>query len=244
MHCLGTFTKLTKDHGPPQAWYPDGQPEAGERPWAPACAECNARLSRVEKRLTEVFGLGLDPDDPATHTVATAAKRAIDPFSAYDSGKRRSPRRVARDFEARLRARQKTLESIFQTETADHVLPIAGVDRTRTGQFALEVDTDDLRQLGRKMVRVAAWWFLGELLATEAFVIRVFEGVSPDDVVGMRARDYDSAVVETLAPGTQVAYVRADTDSRVVQWEFTFWGKYTVSAFVVPLEIATWLGFA
>jgi len=76
IHCLCIPEEITKDHAIPESWYSE-KSKSEKKPTAPACLDCNNRLSSLEKRLLNVAGMCIPEAHPLKAELSAKAFRSF-----------------------------------------------------------------------------------------------------------------------------------------------------------------------
>lgn len=229
IHCL-TAPALTRDHVLPRAWFPAGQPEAGEHWTAPCCAACNHRLGAIERRLGQVLGLCIDPASAGSALQVEKARRAVDPNAA----------KTPKDAQNRAQARAKLIQQL----TLGPAIPTQGIypglgerwNRPKEEQVAVRIPKADLDALAEKIVRGICWYDGQTLiesnhaidvyaLATDNPLAQLFE--TPPD--GVDLRHYHRPPVADIRRMIVVGPPRGEF-FRIALWD----GQMVMHASVLP----------
>jgi len=167
VHCCKEVDDRDEDHVFPRSWYPDTTPANIEKWTVPSCIPCNRTHGKVEERLLLNLGICLAPGAIASAGVSERALRSIQPEHAKNP----------RDRRLRAARRQKLLREItISDEPPDGVLPNFGPQEglVYDKYVSTRIHQDDLRILGRKIVRGMTYKLESARLLPENDAIEIF----------------------------------------------------------------------
>lgn len=216
------------DHVFPESWYPDSTPRNLAKWQAPSCVKCNSELGAIEKEFLVRISLCLDPNDPASRSIAEKGLRSMDPRRA----------RTQSDRQARERLARKINSELMEGEA----IPTAGVypalgerwGRDRSKGMAISIPAQFFRRITEKIVRGITF------VETDRFIepphqIAFF---ALDDVGAEPIRQVLLAHGEVLArePGITIRRCIAREDGVSGLYEIEFWRQFKAYASVLPDE--------
>jgi hypothetical protein len=232
VYCLERAS-TTKDHVPPAGWYPDTMREV-QRPYVPACRECNNAFGRSEEAFLQKALAAVGPDHPATASV-------------YERNRRSWQREHGRN-EKDAAFRDARLMKIFrEMQFAEGVPPELGGARTMmqmpdgsTREVApLTVFPADVRHLvADKLVRGFTFLLDGVPLGRSVVV----QGIIPKPAEFQMLAPFLTIPLRTeLAPcvhfGRAVARAEVLPEARgMAGWRFLLWERFPLLAITMPAE--------
>jgi hypothetical protein len=213
----------------PSSWYPDTTPSDLEKWKVPSCVPCNTEHGKNEQWLLIMFGLCLDPKDPASSGIYGKAMRSIDPASG----------RNARDAHQRLKLRQKVLRKlkIFTKEPTEGVFPNFGLQGpARAEMLAVPLDAKGLRKLTEKMVRGVVYVENAEFIDENyEFVISFMKNEDANFL--LKIAEAGGGVIHR-GPGISVTRAYLPSDKRVGVFVIEIWQRARFYAVCTPKEMA------
>lgn len=213
----------------PSSWYPDTTPSDLEKWKVPSCVPCNTDHGKNEQWLLIMFGLCLDPTDPASSGIYRKAMRSMDPASGRD----------AQDAHQRLKLRQKVLRKlqIFTKEPLKGVFPNFGAQGSqRDEMLAVPLDVKGLRKLTEKMVRGIVYVENAEFIDENYEIVISF--MKNDDASFLLKIAKEGGGVIHRGPGISVTRAYLPADKRVGVFVIEIWQRARLYAVCTPKELA------
>jgi hypothetical protein len=231
VHCLGFFQpeELTADHIIPASWYPKSFPRNLEKPQAPSCNACNAKLGKAERALLIRLGLCLDRDSSHATGIPEKVMRALDPNAG--SG--------AKDSEHRRALRKKVLAEVIPPELISPAAIIPGFgpsdDSLPADRMAIGLEKKLVDAVGEKLVRGSTYYFSKKFIEPGHEITTVFMDPRSNPFVSVLDRFGRSIEV---GPGLRMRRAGdAPEDPVCGVFEFVFWDRFTIYASVIQNQI-------
>ena len=226
VHCLRHSDDLDWDHVFPRAWYPDNTPP-NEGKWKiPSCVPCNRAYGRLEQDFLVRVGLCLDPNDPASRSVAEKAMRSIQESSATSE----------RDRNARAAKRQDILADLMRGAEIPREATYPGMgekwNRPLDEQLAITIPGEYVQRMTEKIIR-GIFYLEDQKLIEPPFEI---EHIAVHEDAAQPIRDAIDRFGEAYSrpPGIIIRRAVVPEDGMSSLFEITLWRQFKSYATVLP----------
>lgn len=178
VHCRAK-PRASMDHAIPKSWYPDGTPNTAERPTAPACTDCNQRLSKIEQELRRALALQLAPRWPYAKGIAEKVEKSMNADDARDESDRNARAARRSDLFAKVvinPSRRHAFPSLHPRANYTPRRHVRPQRRRESTPLAISINDHVVQAFGEKVIRGIAWHAFGdyipERIEIKTFLIR------------------------------------------------------------------------
>jgi hypothetical protein len=225
VYCLQDPVERDWDHVFPKSWYPAPSPENQYKWQVPSCVPCNHALGKIENDPLRRIGLSLDPNHPASSSIALKAVRAHTPEAGKDE----------RDRSIRAALRKGVLDNALEAAAAPEHAVYPGMGerwgRPREEHLAVRISADDFHRFTEKIVR-GVFFVVDQKLVEPPFAIESF---ALDPSLSGPIRELIERFAETYARVPGIIVRRAVTEDGISSlFEIEFWGQLKRYATVRP----------
>lgn len=208
------------DHAIPKSWYPVGTPNTAERPTAPACSECNQRLSVIEQEFRRALALQLDPNSPHSKGILD---KVMNSMAADDA-------RNEIDQRARSARKSDLLAKVVMNPSARHAFPslqprapsfqprrhVRPEQRQKATVLAVKLHDDIVQAFGEKVMRALVWHAFGGYIPPgvriKTFLPRSDKIQSSSEMIRRLSASVRSRRTYSIPPGILMEIAKADDD--------------------------------
>ena len=221
IHCLRDLidqNEVTMDHILPRSWYPDNTPENLEKWKAPACFDCNNRLSKVEQELLLTLPLCINPTKAEASGMT---KRALASLGVGVDVKTMD----SDEYKHRRGKLAKIIANAKPFDGKSTPFPNFGVHEGFPANEHMTIKLPDVKAFADKVIR-GIEYKIGDRYIEEPYSVNVYFR-EKNEITFVEELFKKVSIVER-GPGFVIQRGYSNEDSGTVLMKVTIWGTFVI----------------